>query len=397
MFVSPQQLSTLQPYPRLGNCVPNNWTRKKERKRSAVALSRCLAAMPPEGSTRAGILPGCPSLDRGSRVAEVGFEPRTFRTVFGPSWSADVRLDRTTFGVKGHRNPYDLSRDLHVAMLVGTLHPIGMKRRQQRAVNTEGRASIKGWKHFTELDPNSCLCAVPLSGSIKINAYQRGKWCLFVESVYSSKNCSSETEKGQFYQNLSRLFPSARRKYIVILADDIGGRLRVDAQRTDNCERLLHLCADHRLFLDSANFQQKHSHQVTTSFSVSVTRTEAEHLHSSTLIRIELIWLESYWKSLVMQMSKITGGVNGRELKLSEFRAVCPSHLARLGGQWISLRLADPIVVRKTVPAISDYDGVRMFLKHRMIESLKDDRMPMDCGGLKLEKAFAAGNSRSSS
>ncbi|KER33464.1 hypothetical protein T265_00583 [Opisthorchis viverrini] len=34
-----------------------------------------------EGSTRVGILPGCPSLDRGSREAEVGFEPRTFRPV----------------------------------------------------------------------------------------------------------------------------------------------------------------------------------------------------------------------------------------------------------------------------------------------------------------------------
>ncbi|GAA55984.1 hypothetical protein CLF_109553 [Clonorchis sinensis] len=39
------------------------------------------AAMPPEGSTRAGILPGCASLDRGSRQTEVGFEPRTFRSV----------------------------------------------------------------------------------------------------------------------------------------------------------------------------------------------------------------------------------------------------------------------------------------------------------------------------
>ncbi|GAA55567.1 hypothetical protein CLF_108343 [Clonorchis sinensis] len=36
-------------------------------------------AMPREGSTRAGILPGCPSLDKGSRETEVGFEPRTFR------------------------------------------------------------------------------------------------------------------------------------------------------------------------------------------------------------------------------------------------------------------------------------------------------------------------------
>ncbi|KER22678.1 hypothetical protein T265_09300 [Opisthorchis viverrini] len=37
--------------------------------------------MPPEGSTRAGILSGCPSLDRGSREAEAGFELRTFRPV----------------------------------------------------------------------------------------------------------------------------------------------------------------------------------------------------------------------------------------------------------------------------------------------------------------------------
>ncbi|KAG5455047.1 hypothetical protein CSKR_100956 [Clonorchis sinensis] len=51
------------------------------RHRKAVAPFRCLAAMPPEGCTRARILPGCPSLDRGSRKAEVGFEPRTFRSV----------------------------------------------------------------------------------------------------------------------------------------------------------------------------------------------------------------------------------------------------------------------------------------------------------------------------
>ncbi|KAG5441730.1 hypothetical protein CSKR_110670 [Clonorchis sinensis] len=44
----------------------------------AVAPFRCLVAMPPEGCTRVGKLPGCPSLDRGSREAEVGFEPRIF-------------------------------------------------------------------------------------------------------------------------------------------------------------------------------------------------------------------------------------------------------------------------------------------------------------------------------
>ncbi|GAA56361.1 hypothetical protein CLF_110705 [Clonorchis sinensis] len=55
--------------------------RPKDGNRSAVTPFQGLAAMPPEGSTRAGILPGCPSLDRGSREAEVGFETRTFRSV----------------------------------------------------------------------------------------------------------------------------------------------------------------------------------------------------------------------------------------------------------------------------------------------------------------------------
>ncbi|KER27434.1 hypothetical protein T265_13801, partial [Opisthorchis viverrini] len=48
---------------------------KEKRKRPAVAPFRCLAAMPPEGSTRAGTPLGCPSLDRGSREAE---EPQQY-------------------------------------------------------------------------------------------------------------------------------------------------------------------------------------------------------------------------------------------------------------------------------------------------------------------------------
>ncbi|KER25792.1 hypothetical protein T265_06822 [Opisthorchis viverrini] len=49
--------------------------------RSAVTPFRCLAATPHEGDTRAEILPGLPSLDRGSREAEVGFELQAFRSV----------------------------------------------------------------------------------------------------------------------------------------------------------------------------------------------------------------------------------------------------------------------------------------------------------------------------
>ncbi|KAG5441528.1 hypothetical protein CSKR_109759 [Clonorchis sinensis] len=51
------------------------------RRRSAVAPFRYLTAMPPEGCTRAGILPGFSSLAKRNREAEVGFEPRTFRSV----------------------------------------------------------------------------------------------------------------------------------------------------------------------------------------------------------------------------------------------------------------------------------------------------------------------------
>ncbi|KER24388.1 hypothetical protein T265_07945 [Opisthorchis viverrini] len=62
----------------------------------AVAPFRCQAAIPQEGGTRAVILPGCPSLDRGCREAEVGFEPRTFRSVNSPliTWSISPPYDK---------------------------------------------------------------------------------------------------------------------------------------------------------------------------------------------------------------------------------------------------------------------------------------------------------------
>ncbi|KAG5446665.1 hypothetical protein CSKR_112978 [Clonorchis sinensis] len=59
----------------------------REKHRSTVAPVPCLTAMPPEGSTRAGMLPGCPSLDKDSRETEIGFEPRKF-------WSVNSRSNR---------------------------------------------------------------------------------------------------------------------------------------------------------------------------------------------------------------------------------------------------------------------------------------------------------------
>ncbi|KER33662.1 hypothetical protein T265_12575, partial [Opisthorchis viverrini] len=53
--------------------VPWNACDKIRSNNSSVATAfRCLTAMPSKGSTRAGIVPGCPSLDRGSQRQRSG-------------------------------------------------------------------------------------------------------------------------------------------------------------------------------------------------------------------------------------------------------------------------------------------------------------------------------------
>ncbi|KAG5454335.1 hypothetical protein CSKR_109209, partial [Clonorchis sinensis] len=75
--------------------LPGNITNERFSWVLAVTPFRCLAAMPPKGSTMSGILPGCPSLDRGSRATEVGFEPWTFRR---PKWLEHECTDRKVRG-----------------------------------------------------------------------------------------------------------------------------------------------------------------------------------------------------------------------------------------------------------------------------------------------------------
>ncbi|GAA53475.1 hypothetical protein CLF_110324 [Clonorchis sinensis] len=76
--------------------------------RSAVATFRRLNAMPPEGCTRAGILSACPSLDRGSREAEIGFEPRTFRP-FAASQD-EICPDRPAVSIGRYTEPHSIKQ-----------------------------------------------------------------------------------------------------------------------------------------------------------------------------------------------------------------------------------------------------------------------------------------------
>ncbi|KAG5452240.1 hypothetical protein CSKR_112514 [Clonorchis sinensis] len=104
--------------------------------------------MPPEGTTRAGILPGCPSLDRGSREAEVGFEPWTFRSrcaaicpCFGGS-TGDEEQPRDTHQledveVRRQRQAEAAERRLASTQARGLADPEGVKRKQERAREQE--------------------------------------------------------------------------------------------------------------------------------------------------------------------------------------------------------------------------------------------------------------------
>ncbi|GAA52144.1 hypothetical protein CLF_107398 [Clonorchis sinensis] len=79
-----------------------------------LTITRTDPIMPLDRSTRAETLPGCPSLDRSIRDAEVGFETRTFR-------SRRVRVTRRA-AVSGRRKEWCNSDTFHKVM-IGSVQP----------------------------------------------------------------------------------------------------------------------------------------------------------------------------------------------------------------------------------------------------------------------------------
>ena len=118
---------------------------------------------------------------------------------------------------------------------------------------------------------DSRLCAVRLATSVKLSREREVTRCLFVVSAYAPTNCSSDAVKDSFYDALGALLQRAKSSDIVVIAGDmnaqvgrlsaaearLGGCLGLDSIRTDNGERLLQLCANHKLFLSSTNFRNK--------------------------------------------------------------------------------------------------------------------------------------------
>ena len=121
-------------------------------------------------------------------------------------------------------------------------------------LNNRAQAALLDW-----IPVSSRLCAVRLQGSIKVNKKNSRKRCLFVISAYAPTNCSSDSSKDEFYDQLFTSIQSAKSSDIVVLAGDLnaqvgklsstesflGGSFALPAQRTDNGDRLLQLCATH--------------------------------------------------------------------------------------------------------------------------------------------------------
>ena len=123
---------------------------------------------------------------------------------------------------------------------------------------------------------NSHLCAVRLDSSIRVNKQRNAKRHLFVVSAYAPTDCSNDETKDSLYRELSNLLRSAKQRDVVLAGDmnaqvgriassekHLGGPFGIQTNRTDNDDRLLQLCADHKLYLISTNFKHKKRQTVT--------------------------------------------------------------------------------------------------------------------------------------
>ena len=117
-------------------------------------------------------------------------------------------------------------------------------------------------------------CAACFSSSVKVNQNRSQKRTLFVISLYAPTNSSEDAAKEEFYNELNRLLNMRQSSNIGLVAGDVnaqlgelstselglGGRFTLGSKRTDNKDRLLHLCSTHGLFLSNTNFRHKKIH-----------------------------------------------------------------------------------------------------------------------------------------
>ncbi|CAH8579798.1 unnamed protein product [Schistosoma haematobium] len=175
------------------------------------------------------------------------------------------------------------------------------------ALSSRAELALSDW-----IPVDSRLCAVRLNGTVRIRKDRDTRHCLFVVSVYSPTDCSSDDVKDEFYRKLSDLLRKARLSDVVIMASDFNtqigklsdrerhlrGYYGVVTQRTDNGDRLLQLCPDNRLFLANTNFKHMEKHLLTWRPPNSSQRwTQIDHIAISHRWRGSIEDCRSFWST----------------------------------------------------------------------------------------------------
>ncbi|KAK4467292.1 hypothetical protein MN116_000315, partial [Schistosoma mekongi] len=286
--------------------------------------------------------------------------------------------------------------------------------------------------------------------------------CLFVVSAYAPTDCSSDEVKDEFYRKISDPLRKAKRTDVVIMAGDfnaqvgrldeterhLGGSYGVEAQRTDNGDRLLQLCSDNRLFLASTNFKHKERHKLTWRPPQSTQRwSQIDHIAISHRWRGSIEDCRSFWSTCLdsdhaLIRARISLRLTGRkrptakipirvqlndekvknifqeQLKNQLVNCINDTHpesawndiqkavetavisTSKLNQkvrktQWISAASTEMIDARQHIPSSPKYDEERRQLKRKLVKSLRNDREQWWVAKAKeMEKAVAIGNSR---
>ena len=176
-------------------------------------------------------------------------------------------------------------------------------------LNSRAEASLLEW-----IPVNSRICAVRLATYVGSESRSEKKRFLSVIAAYAPTNCSPDDVKENFFGELSTLLRSSKSSDIIFLAGDLnaqlgrldsseselGGVYGLDGQRTDNGERLLHLCAEHKLFISSTAFRHKRRQCATwRPPSVSQPWTQIDHIAVSARWKGFIEACRSYWNTCV--------------------------------------------------------------------------------------------------
>ena len=117
---------------------------------------------------------------------------------------------------------------------------------------------------------NTRPCAAHLGSSIRVNKQRNAKWYLFIVSAYAPTACSNDETEDFFYRDFSNLLQSTEQCDVFVLAGGmsaqvgritssekhLGGPFGIQTNQMDNGDRVLQLCAHHKLCLISTNIKR---------------------------------------------------------------------------------------------------------------------------------------------